>query len=285
MRIVKAFRENGEIVAMTGDGVNDAPALKYADIGIAMGKRGSEVSREAAHLILMDDNFSTIVDTVKDGRRIYDNIRKAVGYVFTIHIPIALSSLIAPLMGIDPANLLLLPLHVVLLELVIDPTCSIVLERQPAERDVMDRPPRNAKEKLLSLKSFSKSIIQGLVLFAASFGLYAGMLAQTGDALAARSMGLGVIMLGNLFLVQVNSSNTEYVYRSMGRLKGDKVMWIANIGTIVLLGVVLYTPLCGYLKLMPLRIAELLVTVAVSAAAVLWYELVKVYHHKKRGKA
>lgn len=120
MRIVKAFKDNGEIVAMTGDGVNDAPALKYADIGIAMGKRGSEVSREAADLILMDDNFTTIVETVKDGRRIYDNIRKAVGYVFTIHIPIAFASLLAPMLGIAPTALLLLPLHVVLLELIKD---------------------------------------------------------------------------------------------------------------------------------------------------------------------
>ena len=150
MRIVKAFQMNGEVVAMTGDGVNDAPALKYADIGIAMGKRGSEVSREAADLILMDDNFTTIVETVKDGRRIYDNIRKAVGYVFTIHIPIAFASLLAPFLGISPAALLLLPLHVVLLEVLIDPTCSIVLERQPAENDIMERRPRNADEKLLT---------------------------------------------------------------------------------------------------------------------------------------
>ena len=169
MRIVKAFKANGEIVAMTGDGVNDAPALKYADIGIAMGKRGSEVSREAADLILMDDNFSTIVDTIKDGRRIYDNIRKAVGYVFTIHIPIAFSSLLAPLLGVQPANLLLLPLHVVLLELIIDPTCSIVLERQPAERNIMERGPRDKNNKILTAKTLIKSVLQGIFILVASF--------------------------------------------------------------------------------------------------------------------
>ena len=137
--------------------MNDAPALKYADIGIAMGKRGSEVSREAADLILMDDNFTTIVETVKDGRRIYDNIRKAVGYVFIIHIPITFASLLVPILGIAPVALMLLPLHVVLLKLIIDPTCSIVLERQPAERNIMDRAPRNPKEKLLNGKIFFKA--------------------------------------------------------------------------------------------------------------------------------
>ena len=165
MRIVKAFKENGEVVAMTGDGVNDAPALKYADIGIAMGKRGSEVAREAADLILMDDNFSTIVHTIEDGRRIYDNIKKAIGYVFTIHIPIAFASLFAPLLNISPASLLLLPVHVVLLELIIDPTCSIVLERQPAESNIMDRKPRDPNEKILTAGVLTKSILQGLAIF------------------------------------------------------------------------------------------------------------------------
>lgn len=278
MCIVKAFKENGEIVAMTGDGVNDAPALKYADIGIAMGKRGSEVSREAADLILMDDNFTTIVETVKDGRRIYDNIRKAVGYVFTIHIPIAFASLLAPFLGIAPSALLLLPLHVVLLEVLIDPTCSIVLERQPAETDIMKRCPRDAKEKLLTGKLLSKSVIQGLFVFAASFGSYLATLAgNPANAPIARAMGLTIIMLANLFLVQVNSSDRDCVFSSIKRLAKDKIMWAVNIGTLALLALILYTPFSAYLKLAPLSGKQLLFALGLSAASVLWYELVKVY--------
>ena len=277
MRIVKAFKENGEIVAMTGDGVNDAPALKYADIGIAMGKRGSEVSREAADLILMDDNFTTIVETVRDGRRIYDNIRKAVGYVFTIHIPIALSSLLAPFLGIAPTALFLLPLHVVLLEVLIDPTCSIVLERQPAERDIMARRPRNPQEKLLTAGLLGKSVLQGLTAFAASFGAYFITLAGKADnAPTARAVGLAVIMLANLFLVQVNSSDRDLAVRSIARLAKDGVMWAVNLGTLALLGLILYTPLSVYLKLAPLTGGQALTALALAAGSVLWYELVKI---------
>ena len=283
MRIVKAFKENGEIVAMTGDGVNDAPALKYADIGIAMGKRGSEVSREAADLILLDDNFSTIVDTIKDGRRIYDNIRKAVGYVFTIHIPIALASLVAPLMGIAPASLLLLPLHVVILELVIDPTCSVVLERQPAEFDIMDRKPRNATEKLLTPKTLAKSVIQGLMIFAASFNtyLYYNYLFPD-NAILARTMGLTIILLSNLFLVQVNSSNYQFAYQSFMKLIKDKIMWIVNLATLLGLIIILYSPLNGFLKLAPLDARQMIFAIFMAFIAVFWYELVKVGKHLKR---
>ncbi len=286
MRIVKAFKDNGEIVAMTGDGVNDAPALKYADIGIAMGKRGSEVSREAADLILMDDNFSTIVDTIRDGRRIYDNIRKAVGYVFTIHIPIAFSALLAPLLGINPAALLLLPLHVVLLELIIDPTCSIVLERQPAERNIMERRPRNPDEKILTAGILFKSILQGLLVFAASFGTYLLLLQQSsGNAPLARTMGLAIIMFANLFLVQVNSSDYDFAFQSVARLAHDKVMWAISLGTVAGLLVILYTPLCGFLKLAPLSAGRFFLAAGIGAAAVLWYEAVKLVrflHNRKR---
>ncbi len=282
MRIVKAFKENGEVVAMTGDGVNDAPALKHADIGIAMGKRGSEVSREAADLILMDDNFSTIVDTIRDGRRIYDNIRKAVGYVFTIHIPIALAALLAPLLHIIPANLLLLPLHVVLLELIIDPTCSIVLERQPAEHNIMERQPRNPQENILTAGTLTKSVTQGLVIFAASFGTYYLFLQQNPEnAALARTMGLSIIIIANLFLVQVNSSNCDSVIQSMISLAKDKVMWGVSIGTIAGLLLILYTPISGILKLAPLTAGQLSGAVIIAAVSVLWYEIVKLVKRMK----
>ena len=283
MRIVKAFKKNGEIVAMTGDGVNDAPALKYADIGIAMGKRGSEVSREAADIILLDDNFSTIVDTIKDGRRIYDNIRKAVGYVFTIHIPIAFAALLAPLMGINSASLLLLPVHVVLLELVIDPTCSIVLERQPAEHDIMQRSPRDPNEKLLSAKTLFKSVMQGLVIFGASFGTYYTFLNQSPDnAPLARAMGITIILLANVLLVQVNSSDSDFAIKSFMMLIKDKVMWAVSLGTVAGLLVILYTPLCVFLKLEPLSLNQLILAVAIALASVIWYELVKLFKRVKK---
>ncbi|MEI7884909.1 MAG: cation-translocating P-type ATPase [Clostridia bacterium] len=285
MRIVKAFKENGEVVAMTGDGVNDAPALKYADIGVAMGKRGSEVSREAADIILLDDNFSTIVDTIKDGRRIYDNIRKAVGYVFTIHIPIAFASLLAPLLGINPTGLMLLPLHVVLLELVIDPTCSIVLERQPAEKDIMERAPRDPNEKLLTMKTLSKSIVQGLVIFAASFGTYYTVLANnTENASVARTMGLAVIFLSNVLLVQVNSSNYDFAFVSFFRLIKDKVMWAVSVGTFLGLLLMIYSPLNTYLKLAPLTPQQFLFVSGISILAVMWYEAVKLVKHLRKSK-
>jgi len=283
MRIVKAFRDNGEVAAMTGDGVNDAPALKYADIGIAMGKRGSEVSREAADLILLDDNFSTIVDTVKDGRRIFDNIRKAVGYVFTIHIPIALSALLAPALGISPDSLLFLPMLVVLLELIIDPTCSIVLEREPAESDIMDRKPRNPKKNMITARTLLKSVLQGLTIFAASFGAYYYMLSVNPEnAGAARAMGLGIIMLANLFLVLVNCSDIDSIFKSIGRLAKDKIMWAVNILIVFALIIFLYTPLNNFLKLSPLTVLQFLAVVGLAAVSVLWYEIVKLIKRLKK---
>lgn len=279
MRIVKAFQANGEIVAMTGDGVNDAAALKYSDIGIAMGKRGSEVSREAADMVLLDDNFSTIVSTIRDGRRIYQNIKKGIGYVFTIHIPIALAALIVTMLGIAPANYLLLPFHVVLLELIIDPTCSIVLERQPAERDIMRRAPRKKDEALLGGKFMVRAVLQGLVIFAASFGAYLFLNPET-SAATARTVALTVMIFSNLFLVLVN--NGDSIISTIKSTARDKVMWIAILSTVVILLLAIYTPLNDFLKLSPLSAVEFFASFGLAAAATLWYEIVKFL--KKRTK-
>ena len=282
MRIVKAFQANGEIVAMTGDGVNDAPALKQAEIGIAMGKRGSEVSREAADLILMDDNFSTIVDTIEDGRRIYDNIKKTIGYIFVIHIPIALSSLIGPLLNIQLEQLFLLPLHIVLLELIIDPTCSIVFERQPAETNIMERKPRNVNENIVDKSILLKSILQGLIIFIASFGTYYYLLNK--NILLARTMGLLIIVLANVFLVQVNSSEYDYAISSLIKLSKDRVIITINLLLLSIIAIVLYTPINKVLKLTSLNLINIIVVIVISFISVFWYELVKIFKRNYRSR-
>lgn len=288
LRIVNAIIENGEITAMTGDGVNDAPALKRADIGIAMGLRGSEVTKEAADLILLDDNFSTIVDSIEDGRRIYANIKKAIGYVLTIHIPIALICLFGPLLHIFSDKLMLLPLHVVLLELIMNPTCAAAIGCQPAEKDIMKRGPRNPEDKLLSKELFVKSLLQGLVIFIISFGSYYGyLLNNQADARTARTIGLGILIVSNLFLIIVNASGKESSFKSIRKLGREKGIVFVMSATFLLLLVIIYGPLQALLKLKHLNLLQFFYTILLSFLAVFWYEIVKLikcgfFHGKKQ---
>lgn len=281
MKIVKALQANNEIVGMTGDGVNDAPALKQANIGIAMGMRGSEVSREASDLVLLDDNFHTIVSTIEDARRIYDNIKKAIGYIFVIHIPIALSSLIGPMIGIEPASLMLLPLHVVLLELVIDPTCSIVLERLPHEANIMNIPPRDAKKPIVDKRILIKSILQGLIIFLSSFITYYLLLNNTGNQALARTMGLLIIVSSNIFLVQEISSDYDYMITTFFKLVKDKVLIFITFAIIIIFMTIIYSPLNEIFKLQFLTFTQLLLVILISFISVIWYDFVKLIKRNK----
>jgi Ca2+-transporting ATPase len=277
LRLVQAFKANGEIVAMTGDGVNDAPALKAAHIGVAMGKRGSDVAREAASLVLLEDDFTSMVKAVKLGRRIFDNIQKAMCYIIAVHVPTAGMALLPLFFGWP---LVFYPVHIVFLEFVIDPACSIAFEAEPSELDAMRRPPRPATSRLFDGWMVATSVLQGVAVLIAVALLYALVLAAGTSEPRARAMAFAAVVLANLGLIFSNRSRQATLLETLRR-PNPALWWIVG-GTLLGLALALYVePLREIFRFAPLSGAQVLMSFAAAAVGLTWPELYKSFRRRR----